>query len=90
MKLHLVVAAVVLAAGVFFGFDALRFCILFFSIALVLTLEIVNTALERVVDLISPERRFLAGLVKDIAAGAVLVASLVACIIGYFLFFRMR
>lgn len=90
MKLHLMAAVFVLAAGVFFGLDALRFCLLLFSIALVVTMEMVNTALERFIDLVHPDLHPLAGLIKDIAAGAVLIASLIACVIGYFVFFEMR
>ena len=50
--------------------------------ALVLALELVNTALEAVVDLASPERHPLAAVAKDAAAGAVLVASAGAVLVG--------
>jgi diacylglycerol kinase (ATP) len=56
------------------------------AIALVLVSEIFNTAIERLVDIVSPEHHPKAGIIKDIAAGAVLVASIVAVLIGVFIF----
>lgn len=52
----------------------------------VLGLECVNTAVEAVVDLVSPERNALAGLAKDAAAGGVLVASVASLVVGVLLF----
>jgi diacylglycerol kinase (ATP) len=55
-------------------------------IALVLTLEMVNTALEALVDLSSPTYHPLAKIAKDVAAGAVLVASCISVIVGFVMF----
>ncbi|MFD2144106.1 diacylglycerol kinase family protein [Mucilaginibacter antarcticus] len=56
-------------------------------IAIVLMAELFNTALEFLVDLVSPEYNELAGHVKDIAAGAVVIAALFAVIEGLIIFF---
>ncbi|MDA6987305.1 diacylglycerol kinase family protein, partial [Escherichia coli] len=52
----------------------------------VIAAELFNTAIERLVDLVSPERHPVAGQVKDIAAGAVLVCAVAAAIIGLIIF----
>ena len=49
--------------------------------------EIINTAIENLVDLVSPEKNKQAGLVKDVAAGGVLLSALTAVIVAYFMFF---
>ena len=60
-------------------------CLLLF--ALVLSLELVNTALEAVVDLVTSERKPLAKKAKDAAAGAVLMSAIIAAILGGIIFF---
>jgi len=56
------------------------------AIAMVLILELLNTAIEVLVDFISPEQHPKAGAIKDLSAGAVLVAALLALTIGSFIF----
>jgi diacylglycerol kinase len=53
---------------------------------LVISLEMINSAIENLVDLVSPEYNKLAGKAKDIAAGAVLVAAICAAIVGLIIF----
>jgi diacylglycerol kinase (ATP) len=65
------------------GLTLLEFALLAMAIILVLFAELINTALEVVVDLVSPEYHPLARRAKDVAAGAVLVASVGAVIMGY-------
>ena len=55
-------------------------------IALVISLEAVNTALEYLTDLVSPERHPLAGKAKDVAAAAVLIAAIGSAIVGLLIF----
>ena len=86
MKIHLAAAMVVIMAGFFFHISVLEWLILIVTILLVFTLEMVNTAIEKVVDFVSPEYHRLAGQAKDIAAGAVLLAALGAVVIGILLF----
>ena len=55
-------------------------------IGLVIAAELFNSAIERLVDLVSPQRHPVAGQVKDIAAGAVLVCALAAMVVGLIIF----
>ena len=64
--------------------DFIKHCLLLFG--LILSLELVNTALEAVVDLVTKEKKPLAKIAKDTAAGAVLVSAIAAAIIGCIIF----
>ena len=70
----------------YFGLSAVEWLVLIVAIALVFCAEALNTALERVVDLLEPERHALARDAKDLAAAGVLMASLSALIVGVILF----
>ncbi len=56
------------------------------AIALVLILELVNTSIEVLVDLISPQQNFKAGAIKDVASAAVLVGALFSVVVAFFIF----
>lgn len=82
-KIQLSAGALALILAGILRLDALRFAIIILSIALVISLELINTALEKNVDLASHEHYHpLAKAAKDIAAGAVLFASVVSIVIG--------
>ncbi len=85
-RLHLVATIVVIGAG--FGFEITRgeWLAVIGAIGLVWTAEGVNTAIEAVADLASPEQHPLAARAKDVAAGAVLLAALAALAIGAIVF----
>lgn len=87
MRLHLLAAAVVLAAALALRIGRFELIALFFAIAFVLTAELANTALETVVDLATERFDPAAKTAKDVAAGAVLVASVNAVAVGYIVFF---
>jgi diacylglycerol kinase (ATP) len=76
----------VIAAGAYFRLAALEWCALIGATTLVWVAEGLNTALERLTDLVSPGYHPLAGKAKDIAAGAVFVAVLGAVSIGIVIF----
>jgi len=78
--------ALVAIAGIYFGLSALEWCALIGTTTLVWVAEALNTALERVTDLASPDFHPLAGKAKDIAAGAVLLAVLGAVSTGLVVF----
>jgi diacylglycerol kinase len=82
MRIHGVVALCVVVAGAVLRLRPLAWGLLVFAIALVLVAELVNVAVESVVDLVSPEEHPLAGRAKDVAAAAVLVAAFAAIAIG--------
>ena len=83
MLLHLLAAVAVLLLALTLRLTLLEFALLALAIILVLFAELLNTALEVVVDLVSPDYHPLARCAKDVAAGAVLVASIGAVIMGY-------
>lgn len=88
MKIHITCAVLVIALGFYFKITTTEWCILLLCIGAVLTLEIINTAIEYLVDLVSPNYNELAGKVKDLAAGAVLIVAIIAAIIGCLVFWK--
>lgn len=84
--IHLVAAVIVVILGFIMKITTIEWCWLTFSIAFVFIAEMVNTALEFLTDLVSPEFHPLAGKVKDVAAAAVLLAAMAAAIIGGIIF----
>ncbi len=82
VRIHAVIALAVVVAGVLLRFPPLSWALATLAIVLVVTTELLNTAIEAVVDLASPELHPLAKRAKDVAAAAVLVASLGAAAIG--------
>ncbi len=84
MRWHCLSAVAVVVVALFFRVTALEFMLLALAVTLVLFAELINTAVEAVVDLVSPEYHPLAKRAKDVAAGAVLVAAIGAVVMGYF------
>ena len=84
MKIHCMVAALVVIVGLILGISVTEWCICLglFGMAL----ELVNMAVEAVVDLVTEERHPLAKIAKDTAAGAVLIAAIMAAIVGLIIF----
>ena len=74
------------AASVYFSLSALEWCTVLLALGLIWAAEGMNTALERLTDLVSPGFHPLAGMAKDIAAGAVLLASVGALLVGVIIF----
>ena len=86
MKIHICFAVLVVAAGFFFSISLVEWCLVVLSIAVVMTAEVFNTAIEHLTDLVSPVHHPLAGKAKDAAAGAVLITAVGAAIIGLLIF----
>lgn len=86
MKIHCMVAALVVIAGLILGISVTEWCICLGLFGMVMALELVNTAVEAVVDLVTEERHPLAKIAKDTAAGAVLIAAIMAAIVGLIIF----
>ncbi len=86
MRFHLFAAVIVFASGLFFDITFTEWCLLILSIGAVITAELINTALEQLVNLVSPQQNPIAGRVKDVAAGAVLIISIAAAIVGLMVF----
>lgn len=86
MKIHLCATAAVMIAGTVFHISLGEWLVCLIYCALVMGLELVNTAVEAVADLASPELHPLAKLAKDAAAGAVLLCAIFAAISGMVIF----
>lgn len=90
-RFHLCAAATVIFFGAkFYSFRASEWAVLLLTCAVVLSLECVNTALERLCDKVCPEQDNLIKKCKDIAAGAVLIAAIFAAAIGVTLFWNIE
>jgi diacylglycerol kinase (ATP) len=83
MRIHFIAAIAVLLAVLFLKVSPVEFALLALSILAVLCAEMFNTAIEAVVDLVSPDYHPLAKIAKDTAAGAVLITACGAAIMGY-------
>ncbi len=88
MKVLLVCALLTVLAGWFFQITTQEWCIILMCIGAVLSLETINTAIEGLVDLVQPTQHPVAGKVKDLAAGAVLLASVISFICGALVFWK--
>ena len=86
LKIHYLIAIIAIVAGFYFEIKRLEFAIVLLAIVLVVSLEMMNTAIEKVVDLLTEKYHVLALIAKDVAAGAVLIASIVAFIVGALIF----
>lgn len=84
--IELAATAVVLAAGVWLGIEPVEWAILGLTVFVILALEAVNSAIEAVVDLASPDYHELARIAKDAAAGAMLFAVIGALIVAAAIF----
>ena len=85
-RIHLAAGFIAIICAYFAGFSLSEWCILILAIGLVLAMETLNTAIEILVDFVSPGYREQAGRVKDVAAGAVLLVAMAAMITGLLLF----
>lgn len=88
MRIHFLAAFFIILLGVYLSFSMFEVLILATTITLVLAAEMINTAIEHIVDMIKSEIHPIARLVKDIGAGVVLLTAINAMIVGYALFAR--
>jgi diacylglycerol kinase (ATP) len=80
--IHSIIATVVVVSGLWLNLQPRDWAVLVLTIAMVFTAEFINTAIEAVVDLASPQKHPLGKVGKDVGAGAVLIAALAAVLIG--------
>ena len=88
INVQLCVGAAAVVAGLVIGIDAISWALIVLCIGIVLFAELVNTALEAVVDLATQDLHPLAKRAKDIAAASVFVLSLTAAVVGILVFAR--
>lgn len=87
IRVHLVVASIVMTAGVLLRFDAIRFCILLLAISSVISAEMLNSAIEFTLDSVYHNKyNRMVGMAKDISAGAVMLCTMISVSIGVILF----
>ena len=84
--IHLIAIVAVIGAGYWFNISLTEWIAVIFAIGIVVSAEMLNTAIEKLTDMVSPQINEQAKIVKDLAAGAVLIASLTAFIIGIIVF----
>lgn len=85
-RIHFTAAILVCFAGFYFNIDRVEWLFVIVSIGLVILCELFNTAIERIADFVEPNWNESIGIIKDYASGAVLVASVMAVLIGGIVF----
>ena len=88
MRFHVIATVFVLCLGGYFQIDKIEWSLIILSIATVWIAEMINTAIEVTVDMITIEQNEKAKIAKDVAAGAVLSASIFASIVGMIIFYN--
>jgi diacylglycerol kinase (ATP) len=88
MRIHFLAALFFIILGAFLNFSYLEIITLCVTITFVLASEMINTALELTVDMVKSEFHPMARIIKDVAAGAVLLSAINAVIVGYILFYK--
>lgn len=86
MRIHVVASLCVLILSLFFDLNFEKYALLFLTIAMVITCEMINSSIECVVDIFAKDYNSIAKAAKDMAAGAVLVAAGFSILVGIFLF----
>ncbi|APC48227.1 diacylglycerol kinase [Virgibacillus halodenitrificans] len=85
-RIHLFITALVLTIGFLVELNWLEWCIVIFAIGFVLVTEVTNSAIEKMIDYLNPAIHPSAKIIKDMAAGAVLIAAIIAALIGLIIF----
>lgn len=85
-QIHLLAVVVMTCAGFYFNISSTEWLVQILLMAAIVSAELFNTAIEKLVDLLHPEKDPKAGIIKDLAAGAVLLLALAAVIIGYLIY----
>ena len=81
-RIHLMIAAGVVGLGLWLGLSSTQWAVLTLTIGVVLVSEMLNTVAETLVDMVSPGYHPLAKVIKDVTAGAVLLAAITSVIVG--------
>lgn len=86
MKIHFLVMFLVIVMGLLFKISTFEWIICILLFGLVISLELINTAIEKTVDLAMPKINENAKIAKDVSAGAVLISAICSAIIGLLIF----
>jgi diacylglycerol kinase len=85
-RIQYVLAIMVIIAGIFLGLSAIEWAIILLCFAVVLSFEIINSAVEKLCDLVCPDFNLTIKKVKDMSASAVLLSAIITFIIGCIIF----
>lgn len=85
-RIHLFATIVVLILGFYFRIDFAEWFAVLFSIGLVLSMELVNSSIEKICDEITKERKESIKKIKDLSAAAVLVSAIISAVVGLLIF----
>ena len=86
IQIQVVIAIIVTIAGFYFDISRTEWILQTLCIGLVLSIEGINTVIEKLLDFIHPEHHQKIGLIKDVSAGAVLIAAITAIAVGLFIY----
>jgi diacylglycerol kinase len=86
LKIHFLAVSVIIFGGVWFNLNTTEWAIVFLTFGMVIVAEMLNTAIEYLVDFVSPQIHPMAGKIKDVSAGAVLIAAITATVVAAFIF----
>lgn len=86
LKIHVFLMALVIIAGIIFNISLMEWIVCIILFGAVISSELINTAIENLVDIVMPYRNEKAKVIKDIAASAVLIWAIVAAIVGIIIF----
>ncbi|MEL4309169.1 diacylglycerol kinase [Joostella sp. CR20] len=86
IQTQFVIAVLVTIAGFYFEISTTEWILQTLTIALIMSIEGMNTAIEKIADFIHPDHHYKIGFIKDIAAGAVCIAAFAAVIIGFIIY----
>lgn len=85
-RIHLAYAIIVAVLAYIFSISRIEVTILFFAVVLVIAMEIINTAIEKLLDIVKPENSSAVEYIKDAMAGAVLIAAIIALVVTVLVF----
>ncbi|MEX0273082.1 MAG: diacylglycerol kinase [Flavobacteriaceae bacterium] len=86
IKIQVVLALLVTAAGFYFDLSSMEWMVQLIAIAMVMGVEGVNTAIEKLADYVQPEYDPKIGFIKDVSAGAVMIVAIIATIMGLIIY----
>jgi len=85
-RIHLIYAITVATLAYILSISRIEAIVLFFAVTLVIAMEIINTAIEKLLDIVKPEQSKSVEFIKDAMAGAVLIASIIALVVTVLIF----
>jgi len=86
-RIHTCIGFAVILFGIYFKINRYEWIAVFFAIGITLMAEIMNTSIENLTDLVMPEKNQKAGIIKDLAALAVLFCAIMSALIGFLVFY---